>query len=229
MTQYQDDPNSIPQAEETGQPPEMASEEELAFVAPAQGSANRSAMLLLVGLVLLGGGVLYLMHLRGGPKTVQASAESSKAKSTISEFLSNKNGVEEMRATLKNTEKMVDQFVNQSADNQVPVEDLKTNPFQLRPAAKPENPDDEKARLAAEAAAAEAQRKAQEQAQVKKDASALRIESILLGGKQRICMINNSSYVVGQEINGFKIQAIEKGYVVVSKAGYTLKISMLGK
>jgi hypothetical protein len=230
MSQFEEQETNAADAEQApdGSAPEMGDESDMGFVAERP-KGNRNGVMLLVGLLLLGGATIYFMRLKGGPQTAQASPESATAKATITEFLSDGGrNITQMRDTLKNTEVIVQQFATQSNEHQVPVENLKTNPFQMLETKPPKDPNEEKRIQDAIDAAQAAAARAKLMGEIKQGASALRVESIMLG-KTPICMINNTAFTAGQEINGFKIDSIEKGFIIVSKSGFRLKLAMQSK
>jgi hypothetical protein len=193
---------------------------EMAFVAPSE-SGKRSTALILVGLVMLGAGTIYFMRMKAGPATAAAATpEASTAQSTINEFLSDggKN-LKLMRDLLRNTEKVVQQFLNYPSTTQIGLDDLKTNPFRFAP---PKKDDDEVAR----------KKKEEEQARLQKEKTAiaaavgqLKLQSIISGSRPT-CMIGNQVYAEGQEVDGFTIEKIRPNGVVVKKATYRFELRM---
>src|SRR5205814_2865727 len=88
----------------------------------------------------VGGGGMYYMYKRQGPNTAAASTpEAAKAAETINTFLtSGPSGIKAMQDMLKDTEKVVKQFLDYSSVKQTPLSALATNPFRF--AVKAENP-----------------------------------------------------------------------------------------
>jgi hypothetical protein len=190
------------------------SEEAMAFDSD---KARNNTPLLFVGLLMIGGGIIYFMHLRAGPSVAAASAETTTATETINQFLTDGDkNILAMREMLKNTEKIVQQFAKYPS---VPDVELETNPFRLgKP--KPEKPteDEEAVRLKKLAAAKEA-----EKLEVLKAAQGLRVQSIL-AGKTPTCMINSKMYVQGQEVEGFTIERITTAGVLVKQKDYKFEL-----
>jgi len=175
---------------------------------------RNNAVLIFLALVVIGAGAVMFMRLRAGPKAAVASPESATAKTTINQFLTegDKN-IKAMRELLKNTEKIVQQFVDYPAMTQVKVEDLKTNPFQFastRPAqtSVKVKPDTDK-QDAVEA--------------IKK----LKIQTILVSGVSRSCMINNTIYREGQDVGILTIEKINPNSIIfVSPGGHRFEVNL---
>src|SRR5947207_1210381 len=94
---------------------------------------NQGLVLALVA--VLAGGVMWYMYKRSGPASASgspASAEAAKADETINTFLKdNSGGVKMMQQMLKDTEKVVKQFLEYPSATQIPLSDLKSNPFRF--------------------------------------------------------------------------------------------------
>src|SRR5437763_2682118 len=87
---------------------------ETEFVANQEKKPATTQLLYLLLLVAVGGGGMYYMYKRQGPAAAQAasSPESAKAAQTINTFLtSGPNGIKAMQSMLRDTEKVVKQFL----------------------------------------------------------------------------------------------------------------------
>lgn len=174
---------------------------------------NRTSLVLFL-LVALGGGGLYLMHLRAGPSKA-AAAGTEAANQTINQFLHGGQGnIKLMETMLRNTEKVVQQFNNYPSVKQVPLGELQTNPFRVS-----SNSDDAEDPIA--------KRKLAEQRQaVLKNYQTLQLQSIMYGEKNRSCMINNVLYREGQQVNGFTIDKITSDNVSVKQGPWRFDLKM---
>lgn len=170
--------------------------------------------LYLLLLIVIGGGVTFYMYKRQGPSAAAAAtAETARAKQTINSFLTQPDGVKGMQALLKNTEKVVQQFNDYPSVKQVPLQDLQTNPFRSQTAAAPKPVDPN-----ADAEAA-ARKREQEKAAANKAFSELSLQMIAFG-THPACMINNTQYRVGQQIDQFTIESIKKDRVILKSGPY---------
>ena len=181
-------------------------------------SPNQLVYLLLV--IALGGGGMYFMYKRQGPSAAEAaSPEAAQAQQTINGFLaSGPQEIQKMQEMLKNTEKIVEQYNDDMEGKQVPLEALSTNPFKLAAdkAANGANPDeDELAR----------KREKEKQAAIKAY-GALRLQSIIHSGSRKACMINNTLYLQGQQVDQFVVEKIEPDRVVVKTGAYRFDLKM---
>src|SRR5688500_3797936 len=81
----------------------------------------------LLGLLAICAGGTYFMYLRGGPQT--ANAADTTTAETINTFLADgERHVKLMKEMLKETDKVVMRFRQTTAQSQIPLEKLHTNP-----------------------------------------------------------------------------------------------------
>jgi hypothetical protein len=181
--------------------------------------ANRST-LVLFGLVLAGVGLTYLMFLRSGPKSADAAAneQTQQASQTINSFLNDGNSnIKLMESMLKNTKKVVEQFLNYPNMTQVPLSDLKTNPFRFAPA---------KANGETESEAVTRKRREEERLAMLKAVQGLQLQSVMHGEARKACMINNTLVQEGQLIEGFTVEKINPQGIVVKNGVYRFELKM---
>jgi hypothetical protein len=115
---------------------------------------------------------------------------------------------------------MVADITFSPATVQVPLMELKGNPFRLLI-----SPD--KASQTQDESNADDLREQERQAALKAVQS-LQLQSILRGTQKRSCIINNARYLEGQDAGGFLVEEITPNTVVVRKGVYRfeLKLSM---
>jgi hypothetical protein len=174
-------------------------------------------MLYVFLLIAVGGGLTYFMYKKQGPQPASAaSAETAKAQETIDTFLtSGPGGIKMMEEMLRNTEKVVKQFLDYPSVTQVPLSALQTNPFRLGPA-KGEAPSEEFAK----------KKKDEQRAAALKASQALNVQSIMKSGNRSACMINNTMYTEGQIVEGFTIEKIGAGAIIVKKDVFRFELKM---
>ena len=175
---------------------------------------------IMIGLVLACAGGTYLMYHRSNAKVAAAAPEQQQAEQTISQFLSpgNKDNVKQMRDLLDGTQKVVDQFMAETGRRQVPVDQLATNPFRLS-ALKPAVASEEVS------AATAARLRAEQERKVLEAAEALNLQTIMRG-RRKACMINNTMFTEGQQVDGFTIEAINPQSVILVKGEYRVERKM---
>ncbi len=196
---------------------ETSEELDGAFVSDKPKGPSKGALGVLALLVAFGG-VLYFMYFRNGPQLANAATpEQVEAKSTIDDFLQNGGGSAKlMQQTLKDTEKVVQEFQASSVKNQVPLASLGGNPFQLKlPEEKKED----------DIAARKAEQMAAERARIAHDAAGLEIQSVMRGAHSAV-MINNAMYHVGEKIGDFTVDEIRARSVIVSQKEYKFELTM---
>jgi len=167
----------------------------------------------LFGLIALGGGALYLMHLRTGP--AEASAANPQANATVEQFLSGgQTNIIQMERMLRDTQKVVDQFLTYPSVTQIPLTALQTNPFRQ---IEDKGPD------ASVSEAAAKKKKEEERLAIKTAADALQLQLVMMGAKSS-CMINNSVYREGQVVEGFTVEKINANSVIVRNGTYKFEL-----
>jgi hypothetical protein len=174
-------------------------------------------MLYMLLLIAIGGGGTYFMYKRQGPQqAAAASVETAKAQETIDTFLtSGPGGIKMMEEMLRNTEKVVKQFLDYPSVTQVPLSALHTNPFRAQATKADGAPDPDEAKKKHE----------EERAAALKGSQGLNLQSIM-AGKNKACMINNSLYKEGQQIDGFTIEKISSGSVIVKRGAFRFELKM---
>ncbi|MDB5291960.1 MAG: hypothetical protein JWL69_3201 [Phycisphaerales bacterium] len=204
--------------------PAEASEEgldetDLSYVSGGKKQMSRSTLGGL-GLLLACAGGMYFLYLKHGPQSASAATpESAQADSAITEFLTGDTGsVNLMKQTLHDTEKVVQEFRTHTGKPQIPVEDLKTNPFRLCV----EQP---KADTGDQSEAMSKRKYEEERQAALHTAQTLQLQSIL-HGTRKACMINNVLYQEGQEVEGFTIEKISPSTVLVRKGVFRFELRM---
>jgi len=160
------------------------------------------------------------MYVRSGPSAASAAAlEAEEAKQQISQFLDGGGtNIANMERMLRETEKVVAQFVTYPSVTQIPLGDLAKNPFRQKAVKDPGNPQ-------AESEAAKQRRIEAEKAAVTRAVGELRLQSII-AGTRKACMINNAMYTVGQKVDDFVIEKIETDVVTVKCGPYRAELRM---
>ena len=183
---------------------------------------NRSTVAVFVVLVL-GAASVYFMYRRTGPQHAAASSkETTEAKKTISTFLSGgDSNIKLMESMLKNTQKVVQQFLAYPSVSQVPLSDLRTNPFRYKETTSSgSGPQDNLSELA------EKRRREEERAAIRKAADGLQLQSIMYGDARKACMINNTLYRESQMVDEFTIEKINPNSVIVKNGQYRFELGL---
>jgi hypothetical protein len=203
-----------PTPETTDVSPQPQTDEEFAGDADLGGGqkSNRSVMLL-SGLAVVGAAVVWFMFFRGSPPAAQAALPADGG-NDIKQFLDSGN-INLMKQTLKDTEKVVQQFRTYPGQTQIPLASLRSNPFrELAPkadGAPVAHTDDDEAK---------------EHSKVVTAVAELHLQSIVRGGKYRACMINNTLYEQGQQIGIFTVAHVDAGTVVLESGKYRFELKM---
>jgi hypothetical protein len=168
----------------------------------------------LVGLVLLAPMAIWYMYKGKGDPNAGAANAPPPAVQTVQTFLNNQqDGVAAMRDMLKSTEKVVKDFLAYPSMTQIPLNELKTNPFRAQGA----KVDDSEANTK--------RRKEEERQEVVKAVQGLQLQSIM-SGKRPACMINNTLCTEGQQVGKFTIDKISQASVIVKSGQYRFELKM---
>jgi hypothetical protein len=172
--------------------------------------------MILIGLVVLAPLVMWYMYKGKGPDAAAGATPAiSPASQTVHTFLDSGNdGVSAMREMLKGTEKIVKEFLSYPSMAQIPLADLKTNPFRVTK----DKPGDQ-------SEAANKRKRDEERQAIVKAVQGLQLQSII-AGKKGACMINNTLYTEGQQVGQFIIEKISTGTVIVKSGAYRFELKM---
>jgi hypothetical protein len=175
--------------------------------------------LFIFGLILAGVGATYLMMMRSGPSTAAAAApETVAAQKTISQFLKSGNqNVALMEKMLRDTEKVVQQFLSYPSMTQIPLSDLRTNPFRHNP---------EKPATVADSETAARKKREEERQAALQAVQGLELQSIMHSESRRACMINNALFQEGQTVEGFTVEKITAAAVIVKSGPFRFELRM---
>jgi hypothetical protein len=205
--------NGVPGSDENGAGGEFVSEE-------TPKSAVSRTTLVMFGVVALGAAGVWFMYQRsGGPSAANAAAvqETKKAEQTIKKFLGdNGESIKNMESMLRNTEKVVQTFLNYPSMTQVPLSDLHTNPFRQKVVKATGAPDD----------AMDRRRREEERLAMLKAVQVLSLQSVMCSETRRACMINNALYREGQQVDTFTVEKITATSVVVKNGAYRFELKM---
>lgn len=195
--------------------------EETEFVVEHKKPLNRS-MLMLMAILAIGGAGMYFMYWRTGPAKAKAADPAAvQAEVAINDFIKGgRSNVTLLRKLLDGTAKIIDQFRDYTNVVQVPLSELKANPFHFALGKAPAGEDLEEI----------AKKKREEQrAAVLKAAQGLQLQSVVIRGSRKACMINNTLYQEGEAVDGFLVEKINPNAVVVHKDAFRFELRMLTK
>ena len=183
-----------------------------AYVAGGKKPMNKQAVLL-AGVLVAGAVGIWFMYFHKGPDAASATVDDSKYEQ-VANFDAGK--IDLMKQTLKDTERVVQQFRSYPGRTQVPLTNLHGNPFrELVPK------DDKPVAVAVNGDKEEELR----HKKVTLAVADLKLQSIIKG-KQPACMINNTFYRKGDQIGDLVVEQIASGAVIVrgEKWRFELKI-----
>ena len=176
---------------------------------------SKGSVAMFVLLAVAGAGT-YFMYVRTGPQTAGAAVDV-KAQQVIKQFMSEREkNPDAMKKMLLETEEKVRWFRNYPGDNQRP---LVANPFRMTPVddgSKPATQDNERDKKLRE----------EERIAVLKSVNALQLQSVMHSEARKSCMINNSLYLEGQQVEAFTIERISPNAVIVRNGSYRFELRM---
>lgn len=195
---------------------------------------------ILVALLLVGGGVVaYQMTRDGGPKTAAAvtpggpggAASSVADVESVLARLDAGPAAEGDELSVERVEALVKRFDSYVQERQVPLAQLQTNPFEV--AISPDTKEQVATTAAKSVADDQAKQREQEAQQAalakqqRRDAlSRLKLGSILITGTQRLALVDGRIRRVGDEVQGFRLEAIEPDRVTLSFDGETADLCL---
>lgn len=191
------------------------------FVVPEETKPKLSrSTLIMFGVLALGAAGVWVMYQRVGPGKAAAapSKESVEAKKTINAFLDGGgSNIKSMETMLRSTEKVVQQFLSYPSMTQVPLSDLRTNPFRLRAARPANEPLDD---------ASERRKREEERVAMLKSVQSLRLQSIMYSDSRKACMVNDTMYREGDKVDAFIIEKVTANSVIVKGGVYRFELRM---
>lgn len=192
--------------------------EETDFIASEKKPINRSALTLFI-ILAIGSAATYFMHLRTGPQSAAAADPATiSAEAAIADFMKGGSGnIALLRNLLDGTAKVVEQFKDYTNVAQVPLSDLKANPFQST-ITKPQVVED----------SAEVARKKREEehAAIVKAVGSLQLQTVVIRGNKKACIINNTLYQEGDSVGNFTLVKIDASAVIVKAGSYKFELRM---
>jgi len=195
------------------------------------GLKDTKKVIVLVCLVIVGGGVVAFQFLQGrGPATAGASIASPSAVSPSATSAGEIDSVLERLDTTSadpkqgdmsvvRVEQLVREFDGYIRQRQVPLSQLRANPFQVT-AAKIEAKSEIDPKEAA-ATAAEVRRR-----QVLEAGARLTLGSVLVSGERRFAVVSGKVCSVGDVVCGFQVRQIDPDRVVLACEGETVTLAL---
>jgi hypothetical protein len=164
----------------------------------------------MIGVFIVGVAFVALFSLRGGP--AKASATDRDTEMKVEQFIAQTQQQTTMVQNFQDTKKVVDDFYNYASRHQVPVDDLKSNPFVFG-----------KTQAAATATEGMTPRR---MAELQRICASYRLQSILMGARGGTAIIDNNFVAVGHRIGPFTVQAIYPKSVDLACEGtiFTLRL-----
>jgi hypothetical protein len=190
------------------------------FIAESRKPLNRNMIMLVMFLAIGAGGTWFMYQRTGGPAAARAAADPSTAAAevAVADFMKGgRNNITLLRKLLDGTAKIIEQFRDYTNVMQIPLSDLKSNPFHFA-----------LAKAAAEQDPAEIAKKKREEQRVEvlKAAQGLQLQSVVIRGNRKACMVSNSMYQEGEAVNGFLVEKISPNTVVVSRDSFRFELKM---
>src|SRR5438874_3038868 len=197
---------------------EALSEQDTEFVATERKPINQS-VLMLFAIIVIGAAGMYVMYLRTGPKSAKAAdPASANAETAIANFMKGgSNNIALLRSLLENTAKIVEQFKVYPNVAQVPLSDLNGNPFHLASAKPP--PGEDPVEIAKK-------KKEEERLVALKSVQTLQLQTIVIRGNRKACMINNTLYQENETIDIFTVDKIAPNSVIVKTGQFRFELKM---
>jgi hypothetical protein len=198
---------------------------------------DKKKVVILIVLAVIGAGLVAYQFLGGSSPNEAAAVTTMSGAAPVADLqdidaaIRGFDGTDTAGAkdlTVARVEELVKKFDGYVAERQVPLTDLRGNPFAVTIEQKPQAEAAQAAALAQTQAlapdpAAEARAKAQ---RIRDAASRLVLGSVLVAGNSRLAMINGNFCRVGDTVEGFQITAIESDKVRMTSEDVTVDIRL---
>lgn len=206
--------------------PDGLGREDPGYISSEQKRPVSTGTLLMAGLLLISGAGIWMLREHFGPRSAQADEVSTQ---TISGFLNGgQHRLRQMERMLNDTQKVVQRFINYPSVTQVPLQNLRGNPFRHESLkAKPDVEAPVAARAVHADEAARRQREARDKAVAEARDLARRLQSVVSGNRPA-CMIDGKLYEPGQQVGAFTVESIDSQAVVVRQGDFRFSLKMSG-
>jgi hypothetical protein len=202
-----DEPDDLEEADFSADGPAEAVTREFAG-GPADSPRVSKATLGMIGLFLAGAAVVGILSLRGGPS--KADAKDQAVETRVETFINQNQRDGGLAKDFQETKKVVDAFYNYASRHQVPVEDLKANPFVF---------DQSKKGAGAAKAADTSKETARRQAELQGELGKLTLQSVMMGARGGTAIVNNNFVAEGHKLGSFTVTKIQPGQVQLTCEG----------
>jgi hypothetical protein len=140
------------------------------------------------------------------------------ARQVIDNYLDAEQGrFADLPTTLGNTDALLQECLADRSGAQVPLASLHSDPFRFAAATQS---------IAAEAATEK--KSDTDRVAMLQDLQKLRLQSIVAGGDNPQCMIDDRLYHAGEQVGNFTIERIDAAVVVVRNGGYRFELKIAG-
>jgi hypothetical protein len=203
----------------------------------ATASRDRKKVIALLVLFLVGIGVVAYQFLRtSGPSVATAKAAPagqdgtatpagaaplSDIDSVIQQLGASSGGEQKEAYTVVRVEQLVKEFDTYVQSRQVPLADLRVNPFQVAMEARQQQVQEKEGAKATAADTEEARKE-----KLRAAAAGLKVGSILVSGQSSLAVINGNVCRAGDEVEGFRVDVIEANCVGLSAQGMSFELKL---
>jgi hypothetical protein len=178
---------------------------------------SKGTVAMFVLLAVAGAGT-YFMYVRTGPQSA-AAASDPKAQQVIKQYMTDRDkNLFAMEKMLRDTKGFVEQFLNYPSVKQIPLSALSANPFRVTAATSdtPGPADDQR----------DKKRREEERLAILKSVNGLQLQSVMHSDSRKSCMVNNTLYLEGQQVESFTIEKISPNSVIVRNGSYRFELRM---
>jgi hypothetical protein len=179
---------------------------------PHAGSWTMATLLLATATAVL----VYHQRAMAGVTQPTASSQSIAPEQLIARYLNGEQGtLVQLQPMLQNTEQLLESCLAEKDKAQVPLAQIRNNPFRLNLSAETANQQ-----------AGEAQKNDGDRVAMLQNLEKLQLQSVLGSGDHPACVIDNRLYHEGDEIDDFTVERIETNGVVVRSGGYRFELKL---
>jgi hypothetical protein len=156
-----------------------------------------------------------------GTATPAGAAPLSDIDSVIQQLGASSGGEQKEAYTVVRVEQLVKEFDTYVQSRQVPLADLRVNPFQVAMEARQQQVQEKEGAKATAADTEEARKE-----KLRAAAAGLKVGSILVSGQSSLAVINGNVCRAGDEVEGFRVDVIEANCVGLSAQGMSFELKL---
>lgn len=184
----------------------------------------RRANIVLAAMLVLAGGAVYALAVRHGPSPASAGQQTVETQVDMAILRLNETPVAGVPQAGRISRELLQNFYKEISNRQVPLKDLKKNPFVFVPVVPPPTLLTAVKQEAASPPSETPRKDSREE--MMQALKKLHLQSVMMGRGGGTAIISNNLLTVGQSIDGFTVKSIAPNAVVLTWDGEEFELKM---